>query len=460
MKTIILLLFLLCSLLVQAQSYKLEIKIANQPANPVVLGLVKGDRFTPTDSAVCDKTTQKVIFSWPYTTTPLTYRLVFGQTVMAKVMNEPPSQLDFIFNNENMVFETDFNDVEEKLTIFESAENKVWFSFRKELKMYGQWMVGLRPYLNSGVLAAAFEATDKRNEYNRATREREAFIEKSAGENKGKFVAKLIKMYREPQLDASLSEKDWVAMYRQEFFKVIDFSDPELVNSSAYTDKAIQYIQSYAKNGLTPEQQEDEFAKAAGIVLDHVKPFPQTFDLLLDYMMRGFEQLGAKRVLDFLARNYAPSACNPDEKTTLERRIGFQKIAVGNPMPDMTINNAKGNPVTLSFVLKEKNLLFFWASWCPHCEAAIMELKKNSFSGAVQIVAISIDTSKTEWLSKIKVDGIDSWINLAELKGWDGQAAKDYNVYATPTFFIIDKNLIILSKPASIEEAIQALKNQ
>lgn len=458
MKTIILLFCIFYGLLADAQNYNLSVIIENQPANPVILGLVKGDRFTPTDSAICDKTTHKLTFKIPVTSTPLMYRLVFGQTLMAKVMNEPPQQLDFIFNNENIVFETDFEAVEEKLQVVESNENKAWFAFRKELKMYGQWMVRLRPYLNSGAMASAQEASGKKTEYNRAMMEREDFIQKSVTRNQGLFAAKLIKTYREPLLDGFLGEKEWFESYQKEYFKVVDFSDPELVNSPLYTEKAIQYIQSFAKKGLTPEQQEDEFARAAGNLMEHVKPYPATSDLLLDYMMRGFEQLGAQRALDYLARNYSPSACNPDEKTTLERRVGFQKMVSGSVLADLTINNTKANPVTLSFVLKEKNLLLFWASWCPHCGEAISELKKEALPADVQVITVSVDTSKTAWLAKITELGIESWVNLADLKGWNGAAAKEYNVYATPTMFIIDKNRKITAKPGTATEAGKILK--
>jgi len=36
------------------------------------------------------------------------YRLILGKTTYAKVMDEPPQQLDFIYNNEDLIFETDF----------------------------------------------------------------------------------------------------------------------------------------------------------------------------------------------------------------------------------------------------------------------------------------------------------------------------------------------------------------
>lgn len=32
------------------------------------------------------------------------------------------------------------------------------------------------------------------------------------------------------------------------------------------------------------------------------------------------------------------------------------------------------------------------------------------------------------------------WLNLSDLNGWEGKAAKDYFIYATPTMFLLDDN--------------------
>jgi hypothetical protein len=117
-----------------AQTYSLNVRIKNQPENPVVLETISGDKFSPVDtlelqklagglpdetntgsqSAIQQVTSshqlkKKVSWQFPANATPGMYRLVFGQTTYARVMGESPQQLDFIFNKENIEFETDFN---------------------------------------------------------------------------------------------------------------------------------------------------------------------------------------------------------------------------------------------------------------------------------------------------------------------------------------------------------------
>ncbi len=69
----------------------------------------------------------------------------------------------------------------------------------------------------------------------------------------------------------------------------------------------------------------------------------------------------------------------------------------------------------------------------------------------MKLSAVSIDTVKSEWQSFVNNNNL-TWINVCDLNGWDGKAALDYYLYATPTMFLIDKNKKIISKPAAIEE--------
>ena len=132
-----------------AQPYTLEVSIKNQPDNPVVLGTIRGDKFSPLDSLELQQVTgslpgesntgsqgaiqqvtsshqlKKVSWQFPANATPGMYRLVFGQTTYARVMGESPQQLDFIFNNENIILETDFKEPQENLVVVLSEENRV-----------------------------------------------------------------------------------------------------------------------------------------------------------------------------------------------------------------------------------------------------------------------------------------------------------------------------------------------
>ncbi len=50
------------------------------------------------------------------------------------------------------------------------------------------------------------------------------------------------------------------------------------------------------------------------------------------------------------------------------------------------------------------------------------------------------------------------WINDSELRGWNSTAAEQYNVRATPTYFVLDSNNKIIAKPNRAADVISFLK--
>jgi thiol-disulfide isomerase/thioredoxin len=124
----------------------------------------------------------------------------------------------------------------------------------------------------------------------------------------------------------------------------------------------------------------------------------------------------------------------------------------GTVVPDFTMEAINGNPVTLSAVQKDKTLLLFWASWCPACKEMMPFLKNWAGRNNIEVVAISLDTSASEWKNSVEQLGTESWVHLSDLKKWDGEVATRYNIYATPTLFIIDRERKIIAKPVKISD--------
>ena len=85
-----------------------------------------------------------------------------------------------------------------------------------------------------------------------------------------------------------------------------------------------------------------------------------------------------------------------------------------------------------------------------------VEYKKLKESHNLEIVYISIDTDKNAFDEYYKEA---PFVTFCDSKGWETQAAKDYHVFATPTYILLDKELKILSKiqsPEHLEAWLQA----
>jgi peroxiredoxin len=444
------------SSILYAQSFMLQIQIENNPSNKVFLGTIKGDKILLIDSSFVIN--GKAQFTFPENTPPGVYRLVMGQTIYARVMNRPSQYLDFIFNKENILFETDFKAPEDSLNVLLSGENKTWFRFLKSYKEIDEKLKYARMELDYyQTLKDSSNATIRANEYNQLQKSRELFIGKAVKEYPTLFASKLINMYHIPFMDGHLSQQERKEVFNAGYFKQLDFTEEALINSSVYTERVFYYFNSYAQHGLTKEQQELEFQKALDVIIAKCSKNEKVFEFILNYLVRGFEILKMDNLIAYIAQKNPVNACITDNKTTLERRLEAQKMKVGSTVHDFTLNDINDDPVRLSEVLKDNNLIIFWMSGCQHCRNMMPEIKlylSQIRNLQFEVIAVSLDSLREEWKNGVFDLGIEGWYNLSDLKGWDGVVSSDYNIYSTPTMFIIDRNLKIIAKPNNPKDLI------
>ncbi len=468
----------------QAQSFNLQIDIKNQPLDVVVLGMVRGDNFIASDSiALYNENTgsnysKTMNWTFPADASRGIYRVVFGQTTYARVMNEPPQRLDFIFNEEDIHFKTDFEAPADSLKVIHSKENLVWYAFLKKEREYRQKLNELEMEVNYyqnklNEVSSKSNAEERTNieekaakvanEFNQLQMEKEMFIVQTINENENLFVAGLVNETREPFRDGYLTEEERNQSFRKEYLRYINFSDEAFMHSSVLTDKIFNYLITFNKPGYSQEQRENAYIEAVDAVLQKVESDAgrggEMYEFVLSYLVDGFEGLKMEKVLDWISDHHSESVCKTEEKTTLRRKLESRKMTVGSQAPDFTMNDLSGRQVVFSQMLKNHNLLIFWASWCPHCTAIMPHIVLLcSKISTMQVIAVSLDNSADEWNKAVYKLGTQEFVNLSDFMKWEGPVAEDYNVYATPTMFLMDNNRKILAKPSSLQELSAALE--
>ncbi len=288
-----------------AQEYQVEIYISNQPDNFIVFGSVRGDDFTPIDSSFLYPDSKSVIFRLSDENPAGVYRVVLGKTPYARVMNEAPQQFDFIFNYENMVLKTDFKEPVKNLEVLKSTENEVWFDFLAKDRILQEEINSLKKEIEYYLSAEDAENYNKKaTDYNTLQLARDLYIKELAKMNSELLASNMIINQRLPILDGYLSESERMEVYRQDYFKLLDFTDERLIRSSIYTDKVFEYLVSYNNPEYTKEQREKEYIKAVDIVLPGVNGNENIYRFIRDYLLHGFNVLQLQKVIDYINKNY------------------------------------------------------------------------------------------------------------------------------------------------------------
>lgn len=149
----------------------------------------------------------------------------------------------------------------------------------------------------------------------------------------------------------------------------------------------------------------------------------------------------------FLAKTIRHFSTLPDAPDVGKRAIDFTQ-----PTPD-------GKNVSLSDFRGKYVLLDFWGSGCYPCRVSNPKLVKlyNKYHPlGFEIVGISQDTERKEWIDAIKQDSLP-WVNVSDLKGWFNEPSLIYEINAIPTEVLINREGVIIEKSVGWDDDLQKI---
>ena len=197
------------------------------------------------------------------------------------------------------------------------------------------------------------------------------------------------------------------------------------------------------------------------------------FNVLLAMELGAIDTYGkdgqdALRVYDRLAEQLDPEIVAQRVTPTrdaivvrIERNENDSTLLQGQKVPAFTLANAEGVDMAIYDILAEREvtLIDFWASWCGPCIATFPDLKRLYAAykdDGFEIVGISIDDNFDDW-NEASIEHEVPWIDLGELKDWEGPVAVSYGVGFIPKAYLVDSKGCVLKKhvhPEMLEEVL------
>ncbi|MBL4605464.1 MAG: thioredoxin family protein [Flavobacteriaceae bacterium] len=231
-------------------------------------------------------------------------------------------------------------------------------------------------------------------------------------------------------------------------FRSIDFTNSNFKTSGLFKELIEGHYFLLENSGKSL----DDVFIAMNISTQYLIDQLQGNDALLNEVSGKLFAYFEKRSLFKAAAYLSVTMLNQDQcvlDTELANRFeSYQKLKVGAKAPEIEFEGKK-----ILGTLKTNKLLVFGASECPGCKSDVLKLL-GYYDGwkakGIEIVYVSIDTNKTTYEAAYKNA---PWQMYCDFKGWKTKAAKEYHLFATPTYFLLDANNTIVLRPRSVDHA-------
>ncbi len=331
--------------------------------------------------------------------------------------------------------------------VFEDAENKALWSYKYFSRRINGEISAFRKAKEVSHLALFDAKIDSMNKI------KDQFQYSFLKKNKGMLIRDFVAASSQDLLN-SLGMN-----YRKEhFFDNVNFTNPALIRSSVLPSIIMEYLQVHTNHD------EVGFRESIDVILDKALVNSEIHQFCMMTLMDLFNKVGPSIVFQYIVENHllingcADNVDNTDLSTLASE---YAKLMPGNVVPNLNFLDTKGNAHKLLDLATgfKSTIIFFWSSHCSYCHAAIPELKRfiNAENSNVHLITFSLDEQKLSWENGIydtKLIGS----HYSDLKGWNSEVVQKLKVHKTPSFYIINEDGLILSKPVDVKELFSFYK--
>lgn len=367
--------------------------------------------------------------------------------------------------NENLQL-TGFNFAkQESIKIVQGEENKLFSQYinlyqRKE-KCLNAWNYLAKIYKDDTLFSV--HKAPKQNieiEKNRIKKEDSLFLATLPADSYVQYYLPLYKL---------LSSISTISQYRTEeipatinSFRRLDYTDPNLYKSGLIKDIIESHFWLIENSGIHLDSVYTEMKISIEHIIESLILEEQKLNEITEYLFHFLEQRSLFSASEYLALkllNEKQCSITNDFASQLE---GYRAMKKGNTAPEIFFSRdtdiliSGDSPSSklkkLSEIVSNYKVIIFGASWCPQCPKDLKEISTYYVTWkqqGVEVIFVSLDEEKQTFTNFTKPF---SFISTCDYKKWEGKAAKDYHIFATPTVYLLDKEHEIILRPNSIKQ--------
>lgn len=229
-------------------------------------------------------------------------------------------------------------------------------------------------------------------------------------------------------------------------FRTTDFNHPNFKTSGLFKELIEGHYLLLENMGQPLDSIYKQMNISSDYLVNILKAKPTLLKVTSQELFTFFEKRSLFTVASHLSQNLITNYSEVLDDILRAKMERYVSLKVGNIAPNITLTKTKK--------LKDINtniLLVFGESGCSHCvddkKRLLDYYQQWKTKYTIEVVYVSLDSNKDEFNA---LYGNTPWKTYCDYKGWDTKAVKAYYVNATPTYFLLDKDLKILLHPRSL----------
>ena len=351
-----------------------------------------------------------------------------------------------------------------------SEENIVFYEYQKKMREMSETITDLNQKFSQAQKNNE-DLTDIRKKMQEWTEEREQYMKNLIDKHPNYFFSTVLKSMIDPKIpEAPKNENGEVIdpsfgyhYYKQHYWDNVDFSENGLLRTPIFEGKLNYFMEKVIFPA--PDSLMIECNKIIRKAYDDgdTLMFKYTCSRLLT-MYDTSKIMGYDAVMVAIAEEWYLSGKAFWADTTLlhkmkERVDKITPTKIGSVAYNLQkMQSFDEKYYSLHNIPAEYFIIIFYEPSCGHCKKEIPKLRQEYLDTlkamGTKIFAVYTQYDKEEWLKFIeeKEIAIDGWYNV-----WDGPYPHSrfrdfYDIYSTPTIFILDKDKKIIGKRLGVEQ--------
>lgn len=391
-----------------------------------------------------DATDGKFKIAMPEGSNEAMYRLVYNPKTLDYV--------DFLYLGKPLSFSIN-PQANNPLPIFEdSPENQRYYNKLIDIYQSQQELDSIQIQLFQS--QSEHQVEQLTQTYQKAFNKSEEHINELLNDEPNEVIHDILKSYYRVLPESPINEPtEYLTFVKDHYFDHVDFNNINLIHSSVLADKVLDYI-FYLTVAENPEKQNKLYKNAIDEVLSKISNdlFRRSF---MQSLIQSFSREENVEVVDHIFEKHYDVLPSGLKNPVWRSQVLYElSTAVTRSAKNINIEiEDKGTVSLYNLHDHEYYFIAFWSTTCPHCMIEIPKIHqflKDKENIKVIAVGLEDEFSKTKW--KSETYRYPEFYHVLGLGKWDSQVAKNYNVHATPYYFVLDKNKKIIAKPYDYEE--------